>query len=61
MLFFTILAISTQRAGISSDNSTYCIMHGRIKDKNSIVFAIKWQMCCIDHTALWLTNTVQLR
>ena len=41
-------------------NNSYCIFCGRIKDKNSIVSAIKYQVCCIETTALWVTNTVQL-
>ena len=38
----------------------YCTLRGRIKDKNSTLYAIKCQVRCIENTARWLTNTVQL-
>ena len=38
----------------------YCLLCGRIKDKNSAVFTIKFQVCCMSNTAQWLANTVQL-
>ena len=38
----------------------YCTLRGRIKDKNSTLYAIKCQVCCIENTAWWLKNTVQL-
>ena len=30
-----------------SINKTYCILHGRIKDENNTVSAIKWLVCCV--------------
>ena len=39
----------------------YCTLRGRIKNKNSTLSAIKFQVCCIRNTARWLANTVQLR
>ena len=40
--------------------SAYCILHGRIKDKTVLTISvIKCQVCCIESTAPWLTNTVQ--
>ena len=33
----------------------YCTWHGRIKDKNSTLSAIKCQVWCIENTAWWLT------
>ena len=41
-------------------NAIYCLLRGRIKDKNSTVSAIECQVCSIENTALWVTNTVQL-
>ena len=32
----------------------YCILHRGIRDNNSTVPTIKYQMCCIKNTALWL-------
>ena len=36
-------------------NAIYCLLRGRIKDKNSAVSVVKWQVCCIDNTA-WVSG-----
>lgn len=46
---------------ITNNIVDYCTLCERIKDKNSILSAIKCQVCCIKNTAWWLTNIVQLR
>ena len=54
-------AVFSVQAHGSALRNIYCILRGRIKDRNSTLSAIKFQVCCIKNTARWLANTVQLR
>ena len=40
----------------------YCTLRGTIKNKTVLymISAMKYQVHCIENTAWWLTNTVQL-
>ena len=39
----------------------YCwFVRGRIKEKISTIYAIKYQVYCMENTVQWSANTVQL-
>ena len=40
--------------------STCWFVRGRIKEKISTIYAIKYQVYCMENTVQWSANTVQL-
>ena len=42
------------------DNCNCWFVCGRIKEKISTIYAIKYQVYCMENTVQWSANTVQL-
>ena len=52
-----ILSYNTRNGALTS----ICwFVHGRIKEKISTIYAIEYQVYCMENTVQWSANTVQL-
>ena len=49
---------SNFRAAIHVNNSLRWFVRGRIKEKISAIYAIKYQVYCMENTVQWSANTV---